>query len=387
MKRVLTICLLTVSLGAFAQKAKVTSTYNYLKYGELDEAKEAIDAATENPSTSSWYKTWMFRAQTYSQLATTKDEKFASLKEGALEEAIKAYQKVLTIEDKKNDKDQMRREYAALVQVAYNEGLNAYDKEDYPSTYKYWKLADQVNDDLGVKDTALVYNIALIAEKAGDNEGAIAYLDKCIANNFKGAYPYANKAKIQQATGDVDGALATLKAAREKYPNEQMIITKELEIFLASGRDQEAIENLDAAIANDSSNYLFYYARGTLKDGMGDLDGARADYQKAIDLKPDHFDSYFNLGASYVNNGAKLMTEANNIPTNKPKEYEAAKAKADEELKKSIPFLEKALELDPNSLETMNSLKSLYVNLNMAEKAIEMNKRIQEAQAGTGGGQ
>ena len=163
MKKVLILAVLALSIGASAQKSKVTSTYNYLKYGELDNAKEAIDAATANEATSGWYKTWMYRAQTYSQLARSTDPKYASLKNGALEEAIAAYKKLLTIEDKKNDKNKMKQEYASLVSVAYSTGLDAYDAKDFATTYKFWVLADNINDEIGNTDTALVYNIALPA--------------------------------------------------------------------------------------------------------------------------------------------------------------------------------------------------------------------------------
>ena len=383
MKRILILAMLSITVGVFAQKAKVTSTYNYLKYGELDNAKEAIDEATTNETTSGWYKTWMYRAQTYSQLARSKDEKYAALKDGALEEAIAAYKKVITIEDKKNDVSKMKQEYAQLIGVAYNMGLEGNDEKDYAKAYKYWVLTEGINTDLNAVDTPLVYNIALVASFANMTDESIAYLDKCIGYGYKGASAYSSKARIQLENDDEPGALETLGKGREQYPTDQGLITQELNIYLTTGRNDEALANLNAAIENDPTNYLFYFARGSIYDNKSELDNAVADYKKSIELKPDHFDSYFNLGASYFNEGAELLNKAGLIPTNKPDEYDAAKKAAVDVLKQSVPYLEKAHELMPNDMPTMSSLKTIYLRINETAKAVEMNKKIEAASAGT----
>ncbi|MBD77780.1 MAG: hypothetical protein CL840_02410 [Crocinitomicaceae bacterium] len=381
MRKIITVLLVALSVGVFAQKSKVTSTYNYLKYGELDNAKEAIDLATVNVSTAEWYKTWMYRAQTYARIAQSKDEKYASLKPGALEEAIKAYKKVITIEDKKNPVGQLKQEYSSLVNTAYTEGYNYYNSKDYANTYKYWVMANDINEELGVKDTALVYNIAMVAKAGQMNAEAIAYFDKCITNGFKEALPYSGKARIQNDSKDVDGALATLKQGREKFPNDQSLITLELDIYLSSERLDEALENLNLAINNDPDNYLFYYIRGVIYDNKDDIENAQMDYRKAIELNPEHFDSYLSLGASYNNKGAKMLTEANLIPPSEQEKYDVAKAAAIKVIREGLPYIEKAHELNPKDMDTMKSLKSIYTALNEMEKLIAINKEIQAASA------
>lgn len=381
MRKVVSLIMITMTLGLFAQKAKVTSTYNYLRSGELDEAKEAIDLATENPSTSEWYKTWMYRAQTYARLAQTKDEKYASLKEGALEEAIRSYKKALTIEDKKSDKNQLRREYASLINTAYTMGHDAYEQQDFSNTYKYWVMADGINEDLGVKDTALVYNIAMVAKMANKPEESITYYDKCIANGFKGANPYVAKARIQSELKDTDGALATLAAGRAKYPNNQALITSEIDIYLVSERLDEALGNLNLAINNDPENYIFYYFRGLIYDNKKDMDNAVKDYEKSIELNPEHFESYLSLGALYNNKGAEMLTAANQLPPSKQKEYDEAKDAAVAVIRQGLPYIEKAHEIKPDDMDTMNSLKSIYAALKENEKLMGIMAEIKAAQA------
>ena len=381
-KKIISLLMITISLGLFAQKSKVTSTYNYLKYGELDKAKKAIDLATVHESTLGWYKTWMFRAQTYARLANQKEgDDFYSLKAGALEESIKAYKKVLTIEDKKSPVDNLKREYASLVSTAYDQGLNNYENKNFDKTFYYWELANQINEEMEINDTALILNIAIVAVSAKNTEGAIKYFDKCIDADVREAYPFSRKAHMQQEGGDLDAALNTLASGRAKYPEDQGLITQELNIYLSSGKNEEALKNLNDAIANDSNNYLYYFARASIYDNKKDNLNAETDYKKAIELNPKHFDSYFNLGASFFNKGAEMMKEAQMIPPNETKKYEEAYNLAVAELKKSVPYLEKAKEINPKDKATLNSLKTLYLQTKENEKAMAIIAELKALEA------
>ena len=59
------------------------------------------------------------------------------------------------------------------------------------------------------------------------------------------------------------------------------------------------------------------------------------------------------------------------------KEYNAGVAKFKAIFKKSLPYLEKALELQPNDINTLASLKEVYAKLDNFTKSAEMKKRIE----------
>jgi tetratricopeptide (TPR) repeat protein len=102
---------------------------------------------------------------------------------------------------------------------------------------------------------------------------------------------------------------------------------------------------------------------------------SETDYLKAIEIKADYFDPYYNLGAMHFNTAAELANEANKIPFSKQKEYDAAIAKAKAAFEKAQPYLEKALELQPDDSNTMVSLQQLYAQLKLNDKSLEMKKR------------
>lgn len=62
---------------------------------------------------------------------------------------------------------------------------------------------------------------------------------------------------------------------------------------------QKAEETLTKAIKYDMHNFEAYYYRGCAKVNALNYQGAIEDFLKAIELKPDYADAYFNLGRTY----------------------------------------------------------------------------------------
>lgn len=107
---------------------------------------------------------------------------------------------------------------------------------------------------------------------------------------------------------------------------------------------------------------------------------AESSYKKAIELDPQYFDPIYNLGALYVNSAAILIEEANKLPLSEEKKYDELILKANGFLDKSLPNLERAIELQPDDLNTMVSLKEIYTRLDKMDKLKEINQRIKDHQ-------
>jgi Flp pilus assembly protein TadD len=169
--------------------------------------------------------------------------------------------------------------------------------------------------------------------------------------------------------------LQYLAQGRQAYPNDIGLVIDELNIYLSQGKQEMAIEKLSKAIELDPTNPNLYFARGTAYDNLKKGSLSETDYLKAIEIKADYFDPYYNLGAMHFNTAAELANEANKIPFSKQKEYDAAIAKAKAAFEKAQPYLEKALELQPDDSNTMVSLQQLYAQLKLNDKSLEMKKR------------
>ena len=70
-------------------------------------------------------------------------------------------------------------------------------------------------------------------------------------------------------------------------------------LMMTYSKFAEAEAAFDKAIKYDKNNFEAYYLRGCAKTNEKKYEDAIADYQKAIELKPDYADAYFNIGRTY----------------------------------------------------------------------------------------
>jgi len=96
-------------------------------------------------------------------------------------------------------------------------------------------------------------------------------------------------------------ALITLFALSGcENPAKSRLYTEEGSKLLLRYSDYKAAEEtLTKAIGYDKNNFEAYYYRGCAKVNAMKYDEAIADFEKAIEIKPDYADAYFNLGRTY----------------------------------------------------------------------------------------
>jgi tetratricopeptide (TPR) repeat protein len=389
MKRFLAAAILVVIGNALlAQGAKVLNAYNYLQDGELVKAMNEIEPATTNEKTGIDGKTWYYRGQIYEQLYFSTEEKYAQHKEGSLLKAVESFAKAIELGSKRINMNDVHDRYARLGAFCYQEGVNLFQAENYAGAMKYFLTCNSVRESGGGIDSGAIYSAGVAAMNGGLNDDAIKLFERSISVGYNIEDSYINLANVYKGKGDDAGYKATLAKAREALPNSQEIITAEINIYLESQEYDKALANLDVAIQNDPGNALLYFVRGNIYDNkqatmMGEgktdesvpfFDKARADYKKALELKPAYFDAAYSLGAIYYNRGAEMLNVANNISDDKL--YKAAKEKAEVILKEALPYLEKAHEMNPQDMSTMTSLKELYARTNQMDKYKAMSEKL-----------
>lgn len=358
MKKITLFLLAMIFTGAaFAQKSKVQTAWNFLKYDQLDKAKEAIDEAALNEQSKIMEKTWYYRGLIYQQMF--KHEKYASLEPRCLQIAFESYQKSLEINPKSEYVDDIKQRKEIVANNMLVLGVDQYNAKNYTAALELFESTLKINPG----DTLTMLNAAYACEKMGNKEKAKQYYTQLMDLKYSDPKIYIFLSNIYKAEGDTAKALTIIQNGRQRFPKDNNLTIEELNFYLYSGNCKNAIENLTLAILSDQSNSNLYFARGHCYDKLNDSEKAKADYLKAIELKPDYFDAYYNLGAMFFNQGAELANKANAIPANKQKEYDAAKVKADDKFKEAQPYLEKAYELSPTDRNTLLSLKQLYARL------------------------
>ncbi len=378
------------AVTVFSQNNKVVNTYNYLKAGQLDKAKENIDAAIVHPQTSGQAKTWLYKGNVYLAIAMTEEEKYKNLHPSPLTESYNAYQKCIEI-----DKDYVQPTASPASPMLglmiigerhYNKGVEFFNNRHYDLALTEFEETRKINSIFGQKDSLATYNAAICAIQLEDNDKAILYLRELTTMNFKNPLVYSYLATLYKDKQEFDKALQVIKGGKTRFPNDLNIIIAETNVYLATGEIEKAQKTLQVAIEQDPKNPLLHFTVGSNFDQMSRNenlnDVERTDlmlkaenaYLKAIELSPDYFDAYYNLGALFFNEGVRIFEKADAITDMKL--YAKEKEKFDAMWNKSIPYLEKAHELQPNDIHTLVSLRVLYARLNMNEKLLEVQEKI-----------
>ncbi len=326
--------------------------------------------------------TWVKRGDLLVQIFDSEIPEEKELTETPLKDAFKCYIKSLTFEKKpEKAKTKLALRLNTLKPKAFNHAITFYEKKDYAKAFEYFELAYNISNEnvmqIGV-DTALLFNVALSADNGNVYDQAVKYYGECADLGYKGASPYTYIAGIYERQKNNEKFIETVKIGYEKYPNDQNLLVKLINYYLTNDKPNEAFVYLDKAIAKEPENATYHYAKGTLFDKLKKVDEAVACYQKAWDLKPDYFNAVYNIGVLYYNNAANITTEASNLDLNEVKKYNTLIKKSDAEFARSLPFMEKAHELKPEDITTMETLKTLYHRMKKYDKKKEIEAKLQK---------
>ena len=385
-KTLLTLAIVAISVVTFAQKHNIVNASIALRNENFVEAKQYIDEAYNNESTSNEAKMWNYRSKIYLEIAKQHKELDSEAIFKATEAHLKCMQK-----DKKGRV--IVRKWTAeedvlsgLVNCGYllfNAAIDSYNTEDYKASLKYYSIIfdiipydseDQLKRGNITKETIL-FNSFFSSNKMKDNAKSKELLQELININFNEPAIYIHMSNIYMDEENSDKALEYLALGREMFEMDQGLVNTEINLYIQLGRTSELIGKLGEALELDPENDLLLFNRGTIYDQQGDFTNAEADYKASLVINPDAFGTNYNLGALYFNTAIEQNNKANATSNNAV--YKNLKAKAEGLFSKALPYLEKAYEIDSKDKNTLLSLKQLYYMNGDYQKSEEMKKEIE----------
>lgn len=366
-KLFLLIATFYISFTLIGQPINVQSAFNYMKKGQLDKAKEAIDAAIIHEKTMNDPKTWFYKGNIYLDIHLSKEDKYKKLENNALQIAYNAFQKSVELDKEKEYLDQVKVRLYICGEQFYNLGVTLFNEKDFENAIIAFEKTAKVNNIFGVQDSLATFNAALSAQLGGINAKAKENYLKLVRMNYRNPQIYSALSDIYKAENDTTQALKIVQQGRAKFPDDYNLIITETNIYLAKGETEKAQQNLQLAVEKNPTNENLYFAIGANYDVLGNFEEAEKAYLKALELKPAYFDAIYNLGALYFNKGVSIFEKADKITDQKL--YDAEKLKFEEMWNKALPYLEKAHELDQKDRNTMISLSQLYARMKQYDKA------------------
>ncbi len=186
-------------------------------------------------------------------------------------------------------------------------------------------------------------------------------------SDSKRALIVKNIALILQKQGKTDEAIAAMSAARKANPKDLNLILNEAQLYSDMDRMDKFGSLMQEAITLDPNNPDLYFNLGVVNANEGRTEEAKKYYEKAIELKPDYADAYMNLAVVVLDKDKAIVEEMNkNLSNNK--KYDELALQQKEVYKEALPYLEKANSLDQN-INTVKTLMNIYEVLEMTDKA------------------
>ena len=367
----LLIAAVSISFGAMAQKGKVTSALSYIDQGILDKAKEAIDQALVNESTMNWPNTYFAKGKLCQAVFESTNDKFKSFYPDPLGEAYASYEKAIELDTKGSFKKKIitGMVYNSLAVSLYAQGSAKFEAKDYAGALKSFETQIKITESdkyAGAIDTGMYYNAGLAAVNSSKYNEAIKYFEKCAEMKYLGITPYFQIYESYLGLKDTVKAESVLTGLSSKFPNDKNITLQLIDLYIKSNKNEEALKYIKIAKESDPNNYTLYHVAGIVYLNQNKYDEAIVELTKSTELKPDLYDSQYGLGAAYINKASEMFVKANEIMD--VKKYTEAIDLANTIYAKALPYMEKALELKPDDVYAMRSLKELYYRLKQTDK-------------------
>lgn len=312
---------------ASAQGSKVASAsfymtdYNNEKNVEyLGKAKDFINQAAEHETTIAQGKTWYYRGLVYSLLA--KDEATKNDGSDYIGEAVKSFDKALTIEDKKfRDDSKVITQLKDLAAESFNGAIELQKSQNFKMAYDAYQRVADINKVLVKNKSELQFDVNLAtkngtyaAEDGGMIKEAIAGYNTLIENDPKDTYYFA-LANLYKKQGEEDMFVKTLDRGNEAFPDNANIIIAQLNFLRSTGKTAEAMSKIDKAIELQPENEVLYFVKAKTLDDAGEADAAIKVYEEAIAVNPDYTDAIYNIGAIYFLQGNPIVEKMNTLTT------------------------------------------------------------------------
>ncbi|HUW91870.1 MAG TPA: hypothetical protein VMV74_01800 [Bacteroidales bacterium] len=370
-----------ISVAASAQKGKVTAAESFIAQGAFDKAKEAIETAIANPKSAVLAKTFYVKGKLCQAAFDSGNPKFADLYPDILNEALNNFGKAIEMDPKMKNILIKDNAYAMLGNSFLNDAIAKFSAKDYVGALKAFESNVKISESdvyVGITDTLVIFNAGLAAYNAGMFEEAIKLFHTCTLSGTEDTKPYIFISDSYLKLKDTLSAEAALNEGVAAYPDTLDIILQATQFYLDSDNSEKAFQFVSKAMEKDPGNYILYLVEGSLHMKTSDYQKAIASMEKSLEINPTQFESNYNIGLCYISVANEMLTEANMIADNK--EYEIAKTKAFDEMKRAIPFFLKAEQANPTSVATLEFLREIYLKIKMMPEFEAYKMKIENLQ-------
>ncbi|OCX75418.1 tetratricopeptide repeat protein [Acidithiobacillus thiooxidans] len=384
------INLLQATLARFPDDPKITLQLSELliAHGQSGEAKRLLTAlASKNPNSASAYYTLgrIDLIENHPDHAITWLEKALSLRpdwqEAAIQlaealqttqgptvalhsiqsftahhpDATKAHQYLAALYLKMGGTTQAYRIYQGMArqhpdnpEIALSLGIMDIERHNWPAAQSNLQRAR----DLAPQSPAPIYYLGRLYEAQGHWAESLQWYQRIHSGPLY-AEVELHSARVEYQLGDHKKALIRLQTLATAHPKEAQIPLLQADLLQGSGHLQQALQILQKALERLPENAELWYAQGAVQEQLHDFPAMEKSMHQVIQLAPDNAQAYNFLGYSLVERNQNL-SEASTL-------------------------LHKAIELEPENPEILDSVGWLHHRQGDNQKALEYLQKAHQA--------
>lgn len=419
-KYVILASALLISVATFAQKDQIKAAEKALKGGNAQEAitilqgAESLSATAPDNEKAQYF---FVKGNAYLDLANKKVEEGKNLSLAA-----KAYQDLLAVEKASGKSKYSAQASTSILDIKYKLMNSAIADT---KVNKHVEGAKKLYDAylLDKKDTINLYYAASTYVNGKDYTTALKMYEELKTLNYSGkgtsylatnklngqedlyatakerdlavklgthekpkteAIPskrgeiYKNIALILVQDGKTEEAKKAISDARKANPEDTSLILTEANLYLET-KDYDTYKKLvGEALEKNPKDVDLIFNLGVLSANAKNPADAEKYYRKVMEIDPTYINAYINLAALKLEDEKVIIDEMNKLGTSTKdmKRYDVLKTKREDLFKSVIPYLQKAVELDPKNIDVAKTLLNVYSALEMMPESKALKEKI-----------
>ena len=411
-----------ISVVSFAQKDQIKAAEKALKGGNSLEAVSILQGAESlipNATDAEKAQYFFVKGNALLDLANKKVEEGKNLSLAA-----KAYQDLLAVE-KASGKDKYSSQATTSILDIKFKLLNSAIADS--KTEKYAEGAQKLHDAylLDKKDTLNLYYAASTYVNAKNFDTALKLYIELKDLNYSGKgvnYLALNKLTAQEdlfsntqdrdrvvkigtheksrnevipskrgeinknialiliQNGKTEEAKKAISEARKANPDDSSLTLAEANLYLET-KDFETYKKLVSEVLEKNPNDAdLIFNLGVLSANAKNPVDAENYYKRVMEINPNYINAYINLAALKLENEKVIIDEMNKLGTSPKdmKRYDVLKNQRFNLFRSAIPYLVKAVEIDPTNIDVAKTLMNVYSALEMTEEYKALKAKIKK---------
>ncbi len=387
------ICLLGLCVAAGLTMSAQTSLVKEVEHQFKSNTSDAQNALTKiqpaltNPESADKAETWVTAAKIgiagYDNLFTAGQLSPQGLdnnqKNTAGKDITDAYQylfKALPLDSVPDAKGKIKPKYSKEIvkmmrdnyQSLKQAGIFLYEAQNYPAAVEVWEIYSTLPKQPFMAKSGLAADPDTIAGQImsyqalamildNQNERAIKKVHEIESMGYKSSDLYRYGLAAAQNAKDTTAILDFAQKGYDNYGTEDLGFIGQLININLAKNDYASCEQLvkaalSAQPAPDAPTMAqLYDILGTIQEQSEDMDGAYANFKKAVETNPDFAKGYFDMGRILYNKALKLDEEADEA---------TRQSTVNPQFREAASLFEKAYDLDQ---ETMSQVPGILYRL------------------------